>query len=240
MAGGCQRIHQKYACEQSALPVNAHGLAHSANPGDSMPRLALALVLAVTFASVARGDEYDELKVGVQPDGRIVVPTNQILKPAGQQVTFPGRPVDLAWCDDGKTIVVKNMRDLVFLDPTTGKIKQTLKLPTRGDERPGFSIVGLAVRGPRVYATDADSLVRVAVRQEDGVYGWENPIELAPPKVEGKAHGAGLALVGDKELWALSTRGNEVQRLALDNGKVVQRIPVGVAPFTLVLPHPEK
>src|SRR5262249_43315928 len=152
------------------------------------------------------------------------VPTNQILKPAGTQITFPGRPVDLAWCDEGTSIVVKNMRDLVFLDPATGKIKQTLKLPVRGDEKddkPGFSVVGLAVKGNRVYATDADSLVRVAMRQEDGIYGWEKPLDLAAPKVKGKAHGAGLVWVDDKELWVLSTRGNDVQRIALDSGKVV-------------------
>src|SRR5262249_15429345 len=160
-------------------------------------------------------DDQDALKLGVQPDGRIVVPTNQILKPAGKQVTFPGRPVDLAWCEDGKTIVVKNMRDLVFLDPATGAIKQTLKLPARGDEKgddkPGFSVVGLAVQGARIYATDADSQVRVAVRQEDGVYGWEKPLELGLPEVNGKAHGAGLAFAHNMELWVLSTRGNNVQ-----------------------------
>src|SRR5439155_2956301 len=39
----------------------------------------------------APADERDRLTVGLQPDGRIVVPTNQILRPAGRQVTFPGR-----------------------------------------------------------------------------------------------------------------------------------------------------
>src|SRR5262249_28074304 len=130
-----------------------------------------------------------------------------------------------------------------FLDPATGKIKQTLKLPVRGDEKddkPGFSVVGLAVKGNRVYATDADSLVRVAVRQEDGIYGWDKPFELAAPNVKGKAQGTGLVLVDDKELWALSTRGNDVQRIALESGKVLQRIPVGVAPFTLRFAGPDK
>jgi YVTN family beta-propeller protein len=197
---------------------------------------------AILFAGIAVADEYDDLKVGVQPDGRIVVPTNQILKPAGKQVLFPGRPVDLAWCDDGKTIVVKNLRDLVFLDPETGKVKQTLPLPVKKGERdkPGFGIVGLAVRGNRIYATDADSQVRVAVRNGEGVYAWDKPINLAAPKVGGKADGSGLAFLNDQELWVLSTRGNEVQRIALDRGEVIQRIPVGVAPFTLCFAGPDK
>src|SRR5262245_40867953 len=82
-----------------------------------------------------RADDQERLKVGVQPDGRIVVPTNQILKPAGRQVTFPGRPVDVAFAADGKTLVVKNMRSLVFLDAATGEVKQTLAAPV------GFSVV---------------------------------------------------------------------------------------------------
>src|SRR4051812_39685147 len=96
-----------------------------------MPKLlsATALALILLRTPPLSADDRDQLKVGVQPDGRIIVPTNQILKPAGKQVTFPGRPVDLLLLEDGKTLVAKNMRDLVFIDPTTGAIKQTLALP---------------------------------------------------------------------------------------------------------------
>src|SRR5262249_51631340 len=108
------------------------------------------------------------------------------------------------------------------------------------DERPGFSVIGLAVQGHRIYATDAANQVRVAARKSDFVYEWETPIDLAPPKVTGKANGSGLVFAGDNELWVLSTRGNEVQRIALDTCKVVQQIPVGVAPFTLCFAGPDK
>src|SRR5579885_2332504 len=77
------------------------------------------------------GDE--DFKVGLQPDGRIVVPTNQVLRPAGKQVTFPGRPVDLALADDGRTLVVKNMSDLVFIDTTAAAVRQTLFLSAHAD-----------------------------------------------------------------------------------------------------------
>src|SRR3954469_25342527 len=90
--------------------------------------LAFVLLLSFTLLAPLGADDYDQLKVGVQPDGRIVVPTNQILKPAGTQVTFPGRPVDLALIDDGQTLVVKNMKNLVFLDAKEGKVVQTLPL----------------------------------------------------------------------------------------------------------------
>src|SRR5438046_4050659 len=120
-----------------------------------MPRRIFALLaLALPCVAIA-DDDRDRLTVGVQPDGRIVVPTNQVLKPAGTQVSFPGRPVDLLLVEDGRTLVVKNRNDLVFLDPATGKIKQTLAAPRQGrGQAVGFSVVGLAAVGDRVYAGD--------------------------------------------------------------------------------------
>src|SRR5438046_2853739 len=88
--------------------------------------LAAALFVPLTHSA----DEQDTLTVGEQPDGRIVGPTNQVLKPAGRQITFPGRPVDLALAEDGKVLVVKSNRSLEFIDLATGKVKQTLTLPS--------------------------------------------------------------------------------------------------------------
>src|SRR4051794_11918135 len=96
----------------------------------SIARIGIILVwlCAYAFSSALRADDLDNLQIGVQSDGRIVVPTNQVLTPAGRQITFPGRPVDLAFVD-AKTLVVKNMRDLVFVDVEAANIKQTLALP---------------------------------------------------------------------------------------------------------------
>src|SRR5262245_20230468 len=100
-------------------------------PSRLFPRSALLLLAFLTTRTAPPlwADDLDQLQVGVQPDGRIVVPTNQVLKPAGKQVTFPGRPVDLALADDGRTLIVKNQRDLILLDVATARIKQTLKSP---------------------------------------------------------------------------------------------------------------
>ncbi len=214
----------------------------------SLSNFRLHYILVWCFSLIAVGfrlpvlaaDDVDTLQVGVQQDGRIVVPTNQILKPAGRQVTFPGRPVDLLFLDGGRTLLVKNMHDLVFLDPATGKNLQTLALPREGDPRPGFSVTGIVARNGRIYATDAQGGVRIAVRGKDDRYTWDKVYELDRPKVGDHAHGAGLALVGEDELWVLSTRGNCVQRMTLSSGKVVQTIPVGVAPFTLCFAGPDR
>src|SRR5947207_10872429 len=111
-----------------------------------LPRLT-ALPLGLLLLTALRADERDRLTVGVQPDGRIVVPTNQILQPAGTQVAFPGRPVDLLVIEGGRTLVVKNQRDLTFIDLAAGRVTETLPTPGRGSDRTGFSVVGLAERG---------------------------------------------------------------------------------------------
>src|SRR5437867_3449380 len=107
-----------------------------------------ALLAALAVAAVVppgRADDQDLLKVGVQADGRVVVPTNQVLTPAGRQITFPGRPLDLALAEDGKVLVVKSNRSVEFLDPATGQVKQSLALLGLGDPKPGFGVVGLVV-----------------------------------------------------------------------------------------------
>jgi YVTN family beta-propeller protein len=205
------------------------------------------LLLGMSLFTLARGplaaeDDLDRLTVGVQPDGRMVVPTNQILKPAGQQIAFPGRPVDLALAEDGKVLIVKNLRDLVFIETTTHQIRQTLRLPsakTKEAPRPGFSVVGLLVDGERIYASDAQEQVRMAHRQAGGTYAWTEPTELARPKVGGLAHPAGLCRQGEA-IWVTATRGNSVQRLNPRTGQIEQTVPVGVAPYMVCAPRPDR
>jgi YVTN family beta-propeller protein len=221
------------------------------------------LLLPCLFCLAA--DEPDRLKVGPQADGSVIVPTNQVLRPAGRQITFPGRPVDLALADDGRSLVVLNLRNLLFIDVASARVKQTLELlPREGPEpvfsitelikrpigasgkpRPpptttGFSVLGLVVQGERVYASDAEDHVRVARRQPDGSYRWAEPVELLRPKVGGPALPAGMALRTEGELWVASSRGNSVQLVSLASGQVEQRVAVGVAPFTLRFPRPDR
>ncbi|HEX5270468.1 MAG TPA: bifunctional YncE family protein/alkaline phosphatase family protein [Gemmataceae bacterium] len=194
------------------------------------------LLAALVMAGTTRADEPDTLKVGVQPDGRIVVPTNQILDPAGRQITFPGRPVDLALAEDGRVLVVKCNRTLEFIDLASGKVKQSLPLPSGViDPKPGFGVVGLIVRGDRVYAGDAQNMVRVAERQASGRYALaEKHVELMKPRVGGAADPAGMALLAGDEMMVTSTRGNTVQVVNLATGQAEQAAGVGVAPFAVL------
>jgi YVTN family beta-propeller protein len=194
-------------------------------------RLRLPFAALLLCALSAAADDIDQLKVGVQPDGRIVTPTNQVLRPAGRQITFPGRPVDLALAEDGAILVVKSTRELLFIDVAANKVKQTLAIPKIGS---GFSVVGLAVHGDRVYVGDTGDTVHAAERQDDGKYAWTDAIDLAAPSLGGKAHTAGMEFDRNgKKLWTASTRGNNVQLLDLASDESEQTVSVGVAPYMI-------
>src|SRR5436190_16200341 len=62
---------------------------------------ACGLLLALSIPSLLGkepdvGDIYDRSRVGPLADGRVIVPTNHILSPAGRQVVVDGRPTDVA------------------------------------------------------------------------------------------------------------------------------------------------
>src|SRR5205085_1697031 len=178
-------------------------------------------------------------------------------RPAGRQITFPGRPVDLALAEGGKVLVVKNMSALLFIDVASARLTQTLHLNPGGESSPGFtlsavlkkpisdtgkaghpyptgfSVVGLAVRGDRVFASDSRSHVRQARRLPSGRYEWAEDVAVLPPKVGGFAFPAGLAFGGKDELWVASSRGNSAQLLDLAAAQAQQAVPVGVAPYAV-------
>ena len=88
-------------------------------------RLALCLLAliccSITTNSIAQKlpkaeiDKFDKKSLaGKQVDGSYVVPTSQIIDPAGTTITFPGRPVDLALNPDETILAVKNLKEIVF------------------------------------------------------------------------------------------------------------------------------
>lgn len=168
----------------------------------------------------------DNVTVGRQKDGRVVVPTNQVLQPAGKQVEFPGRPVDLTLIDNGQTLVVKNFKDLTLIDVASGKVKQTLVSPV------GFSVVGMLAEKDALFVTDAKEHLRIAKRDANGIYRWAEPMAIPKPQAGGSAaHPAGIALAGDNAIWVTATRGNCVHLIDVMNNKVLKTVNVGVAPY---------
>ena len=204
----------------------------------SHPHRLACLCFFLAGLSNSAAELLDKLKVGRQTDGSVVVPTNQVITPAGIHVEFPGRPVDLLVADGGKAVVVKNMRDLTVLDLPSGKVRQVLPLGAPGRPSGGFSAVGLAAIGDKVFATDTASGIRIAKWTAESKLAWENePLQLKAPEATGgrrsagAAYPTGLATTPEGKLWVCSNRGNEAQLLDPATGKAEAILPVGVAPY---------
>jgi hypothetical protein len=164
-------------------------------------------IIALAVSCLA-ADNQESLKIGRQSDGSVLVPTNQLLTPAGLQVEFPGRPVDLLLVDSGKAVIVKNMRDLTVIDIHSGQIRQVLPLGGMGKRPGGLSAVGMASIGDKVFVSDTASGIRVAKWTIDGKLAWnEEVLELKAPETgasrrsAGAAYPTGLAATSEGKLW---------------------------------------
>ncbi len=82
-------------------------------------------------------------------------------------------------------------------------------------------------------------IMRVARRQPNGELAWTKPLELPKPAVGGSAYPTGVARQTDETIWVNSSRCNSVQLLDVAGGKVLQDVPVGVAPYAICCPRPD-
>src|SRR5690349_3932593 len=176
---------------------------------------------------------YDQSWIGPQSDGRIIVPTNQILAPAGKQVMLPGRPTDVALSPDRKWLAVLNSRDVTLTDVETGKISSHVTI--RGG---GFKGIVFSPDGSRVYASSMKGGILVAKVSKDGKLTVAKPIEVPTKR---QRHGdssvpAGLAISADgKTLYAAINLKNTLGIFDVESGEMKQEIPVGNAPYDVIL-----
>jgi YVTN family beta-propeller protein len=192
------------------------------------------LLPCLLLTSLAVAADPPEPKVGPAADGT-VVSTGQLVRPAGEVVQFNGRPVDLAVSPDGKTVFAKDDRGLVVIDAETWKVTQELAFPKAGG---GSSMHGLAVAkdGKRVFATTANDKLHVFETGKDGKWAVAKTIDLPGPKAKAASHPTGIALFADGKRAAVClSRNNAVAVIDLEKGAVTDTIPVGVAPFAVVL-----
>ena len=199
-----------------------------------MPRIRIVYLFFLMGLLISNSAAADDPFVGDIHPRRVIVPTNQILTPAGRLVTFPGRPTDLAVLDSKGTIAVKNINSLIILDVEAVKIRQTLPLPSGG-----HAVLGLAVAsdGNTIYTSGIGGKVFIAHRDNArALYRWSGFWSVPAPRFGGDSAPTGLALSANGEtLLVLSGRGNTLWLLNRRDGKVGGKpINVGVAPFGVV------
>lgn len=157
----------------------------------------------------------------------------QLLNPVGEAVTFPGRPVDLRLRKDGKHAYVKDNRGIVVIERAGWRVVQELKFPDSG-----ASLFGLAMSpdGKHLYATTADEQLFEAEIQDDGKLKWGRTIALPSPDKKKASHSLGIAISDDgATLYVCMSRNNTLGVVDLKSGKLTKQIPVGAAPYAVVL-----
>src|SRR4051812_41466751 len=128
-------------------------------------------------------------KVGQAVDGGIIASTNQLIRPAGKSVEFNGRPVDAVMATDGKTLFVKDNRDLVVIDVDTWRVKQELALTGTGGSMHG---VVLSPDGSKVYLTSAHNLLFEGAIDSEGKVSWARKFDLPKPRQQAASQSAGM------------------------------------------------
>ena len=169
-----------------------------------------------------------DIQVGQLPNGEQSLPSKQILRAAGRQLQFGGRPVDLALSPDGRTVFIKNINNLLVVDVATWRLVQTLNYPGSG-----ASMHGIAVdpNGSHVYVTGAGN------EFYDWAIGTNQTISLSRTiAMPGGSDPCGIAVSADgsKAYVCLSTL-NRLAVVDLLTGSVTRQINVGIAPWDVVL-----
>lgn len=195
----------------------------------------------------ARLDDNLPQKIGPQPDGTTLVPTNQLLSPAGFQVFFPGRPTDLVLSPDGTLLAVKNIGDIVLIRMQDRAVLQTLSVEKGGQ---GFHGILFSADGKRIYTTDSEGQIHVSILDPKNVMQWGESIFLPGPvatpsgtpglsptqPAKNPSSPGGMVLdEANQKLWVTLSRNNSLGCVDLVSGKVISQIPVGMAPYTVVI-----
>ena len=94
--------------------------------------IALAVIVtAAVFVTAKETEIFPILKstAAIGKNGAAyLLPTNQLIRPWGEQLQIPGRPVDLAFDSRKHLLAILNTRSLLLVDGTTGVQQAEVKL----------------------------------------------------------------------------------------------------------------
>lgn len=162
---------------------------------------------------------------GRQADGSYLIPTGQILTPAGISLEVNDRPLGLTLSPDGRWVAAVTgsnfaPRALHLIDVARKQVVETVRL--------GDSFVGVAFSadGSRLFVGGGQDQKLLRFRVAEGKFTAEAPIAL-----EGAP--SGLALSGGLALVALNQK-HELAFVDVDSGKV-ETVAVGAYPYTVVV-----
>ena len=201
-------------------------------------------------------DDWSEA-VGRTGGGRVVLPVNQVITPAGTQIELHGlRPQVLALSPDGNILVTSGKtHDLIVVDPVKQTIIQTVSLPDDKaladlpdssshilkpdrDEQASFTGLVFSPDGTRLYLSNVKGSIKVFSVSPDhhvtGLGSLSLPNANAPERTEEIP--AGLAISPDgQKLYVAGNLSNRLLELALPSGRLLRTFDVGMLPYDVVL-----
>jgi YVTN family beta-propeller protein len=163
--------------------------------------------------------------LGRHEEGFYLLPTNQVIRPAGDQSMIFGRPVDMAFDSQKHLLAILNWRSVMLLDATGNKIAE---IPSRST-----SYLGVAFRpGDReLWASETtrngpDSIL-IAKLSDAG----KSP-ETSRISLKGHPLPACIAFSQDgKTAYVAFSRNNTLAVIDATTHEIVREVEVGIAPF---------
>ena len=202
-----------------------------------------SLVSTVALAATSGGGHLGTAHAGRQKDGSAVTSTGQRLRPAGQQLEFPGRPTAIAVHPNGKTATLLNSKGgmLVVVDLATRKVLQTY---TGGNG--SFDGIAYNHKGTRLFASDAGGDVLDLAVAPTGRLSLVKAISspaAAPGSVPtdvnasaSNAYPGGLAFsADDRTVYVTYSVLNQLGVIDVATNTLTKQIDVGNAPHSVVV-----
>jgi YVTN family beta-propeller protein len=230
----------------------------------TQPQLKYGLIVGLGFMAVTlfAGAPHDSMDwseaVGLAGTNRVVLPVNQVITPAGQQIELRRlRPQVLALSPDGQVLVTAGKtHDLIVIDAGTESVRQTVPLPDDGpldssqtsgaspyaehnsDEQVSYTGLAFSPDGSRLYLSNVHGSIKVfAVGANHNITGLGSislPYANLPRRKEEIP--SGLAVSGDGcHLYVVGSFSNHLFDYELPSGKFLRSFDVGAVPYTVLL-----
>jgi YVTN family beta-propeller protein len=200
----------------------------------SPKRLLILILSASAFIAAQQTQLFPILKsairLGKQDAGYYLLPTNQLLRPWGEQSMIRGRPVDLAFDSKHRVLAVLNSRGVLIMDGSTGATLHELKTKST-------SYAGIAFRPDdrELWASETtrngpDSIF-IQELSEAGMPGKTARIDF-----NGHPVPAGIAFsVDGRFAYIALSRNNSIGVVDVAGRRLTREVPVGMAPFGVAI-----
>jgi len=168
--------------------------------------------------------------VGVQSDGRILVPNGQTLTPAGTHVAVNDRPLGMVVSHDGRLLAAVtgsnfNPRALHLIDVQARTLKQTIAIAN------SFVGVAFSPADDRIYVGGGPSNDVKIFKATNGTFAADGTIPIS-----GGPQPSGLTLNADgSRLYVALNLTHEVAVIDTVARRLLARVPVGIYPYTAVI-----